>query len=362
MHDRLWRQGMLVLGIALATVLMVACGEGTRINGCYVEGQTGGTWGDLNSLADWRAQLSFNGFARWATMGCPIKIYQTGENVWGAADVYDHTAQLSDVKVNRVANLRFASSTNTTLRENQTYSENFGYEGSAYPVRVFHLSGQYAAATGRRTFDDVDFMIIRIVRGICCQDAYAEVRLNYQQDTRAHVSISGEELPLQGTTQEWLADTDNGGHPHSYNWYRNGTWVASGYTYSESVGGDDFDLRVDMQDTYGRTASHTLRVDVDGVRPSISGPSTIWASQGGGTWTASGRGGYQPYLFRWYIDGQLMGEGPSFSGYKAGSESWDLRVDITDAHGNTFSQSMAVRQFGPGDGTACDPPFGQSTC
>jgi len=175
--------------------------------------------------------------------------------------------------------------------------------------------------------------------------------------------VVGDEIPLRNTSARYGALSPSAGRPHTFNWYRDGAWVGSGATHTVSAGTADFSLRVDMGDVYGRTASSTLNVDVDGVRiASLNGPSTVWASAGGGTWMATARGGTEPPVFNWYVDGEWVGAGESWTGYRPGAEGWfTLRVDVSNAGGATSSASREVSQIGAGTG-GCDPPPGQLAC
>jgi hypothetical protein len=191
-----------------------------------------------------------------------------------------------------------------------------------------------------------------------------ELRVDYSKDKpSARVTVVGDEVPLRNSSTSYGALSPSAGRPHTFNWYRDGAWVGSGATQTLSIGTADFSLRVDMGDVYGRTTSNTLHVDVDGVRiASLNGPSTVWASGGGGTWTATARGGAEPHIFNWYVDGQWVGAGESWTGYRPGAEGWfTLRVDVSNSSGATGSASREVSQIGTGTG-GCDPPPGQLAC
>lgn len=124
------------------------------------------------------------------------------------------------------------------------------------------------------------------------------------------------------------------------------------------LGTTDFELRVNTSDALGRTATNTMWVDVDGVRASISGPTVVYASEGGGEWTASGRGGYEPYSFDWYLDGTWIMTGPSFSGYP-GEGPHGLRADMTDSRGATHSAYFDMTGIG---NETCEPVPPAVTC
>ncbi|MDP9348577.1 MAG: hypothetical protein M3P24_05490, partial [Gemmatimonadota bacterium] len=142
---------------------------------------------------------------------------------------------------------------------------------------------------------------------------------------------------------------------HTYEWYRDGVHVGSGGTYTGSTGTEPFDLSAQMTDAYGRIAWYTMRVDVDGVRVALSGPSQTWLSEGGGTWSATGIGGYTPYSFEWYVDGVYVGSGPTWSGYP-GEGYHSLRVNVTDPRGKSDFTEMQVY------GTGNESCAGQNAC
>ena len=111
-----------------------------------------------------------------------------------------------------------------------------------------------------------------------------------------------------------------------------------------------------------RTAA-TL-IDVDGVRAAAAGPSTVYAGEGG-SWSASGEGGYPPYTFDWYTLGddlaeQWVGSGAVWEGYP-GEGQRQLRVRMTDSRGATDNALLWVHGLGGGS-ESCHPVPPQITC
>jgi hypothetical protein len=145
-----------------------------------------------------------------------------------------------------------------------------------------------------------------------------------------------------------------------YQWYRDGTPVGNGSSYTATVGSTDFDLRVEVTDQTWSTVAAVFMVVPGGVEAAISGPSLVYSSAGGGTWTATGRGGTGAYTFTWYIDDVAVGTGPSLTTYP-GEDAHTVRVDMTDSAGAFDSHSFRVTGVGRGDGT-CEPVFPAVTC
>jgi hypothetical protein len=103
-----------------------------------------------------------------------------------------------------------------------------------------------------------------------------------------------------------------------------------------------------------------LRTKIDGVIVQLDGPTVIYASEGGGTWYATGEGGYPPYNFNWYLNDYFVGTGSSWTGYNQGEEGpFLLRVDIFDSGSASHSDWISVHQIG---GSDCDPVPPQVTC
>jgi len=188
---------------------------------------------------------------------------------------------------------------------------------------------------------------------------YGTVEISYEKSA-VNVSLSGPEIPPVNTSQTWYANPRDGVSPYQYRWYRNGVAVGTASSYSGDTGTEPFGLRVEVNDTHTAYAATVMAVDVGGVRATITGPTLVYASQNGGTWSVSGQGGQEPYTFRWYLDGEFSGEGPTWSGYP-GENSHMLHVQMRDAAGAAHSATLRVQGLGSGDGT-CDPAPPQLTC
>jgi hypothetical protein len=128
-------------------------------------------------------------------------------------------------------------------------------------------------------------------------------------------------LPLRNTAASWTCTGSGGAAPYTYRWYRNGQLVSQTSSYATTVDTADFGLRAEATDANGVVGYLDMLVDVDGIRGTISGPNIVYYSQGGGTWTASGRGGANSYVFDWYTwddmstTWQWVGSGSSWTGY-----------------------------------------------
>jgi len=216
----------------------------------------------------------------------------------------------------------------------------------------------YRAATGTAQFSDYD---IAEFSGWSngTKRATGSIKITYRQSSMSS-KLTGERIPLPNSTQTWNVPTTGGSPPYTYQWYRNGNPVGTGSSYTASAGASDFSLRVEVTDQTWSMLASVLLVDVGGVEASITGPTLLYASQGEGTWTASGRGGTGSYTFAWYLDGEFVGDGPVFAGYP-GANGHTLRVDLTDSAGAFTSQSLFVVGIGSGGGT-CEPQPPALTC
>jgi hypothetical protein len=117
-------------------------------------------------------------------------------------------------------------------------------------------------------------------------------------------------------------------------------------------------MRLRVTDQTQSTRAAEMRTQVDGVLMSASGPRLVYSSEGGGTWTASGEGGYPPYTFDWYVDGVYVGDGSSWSGYPGEGEK-DVRVDLRDTRGATTRANIYVKGIG---NDTCEPVPPAVTC
>ena len=188
---------------------------------------------------------------------------------------------------------------------------------------------------------------------------YGTVEISYEKSA-VNVTLSGPEIPPLNTTQTWTAAPHDGISPYQYRWYRDGTAVGTGSSYTGSTGTTPFGLRVEVNDANTALAATVMAVDVGGVRTSISGPSAVYATQNGGTWYASGIGGQQPYSYEWFVDDNLVGTGSSWSGYP-GHDPHTLHVRMQDAVGATHSAATSVVGIGTDD-PGCQPVPPQLTC
>jgi hypothetical protein len=358
MNSRNYRRRVFTVAAIVLTSAAADCdAPPSAINGCKVVSNVGG-WGDYYSDANFQIGPIFNAYGDNETVGCPIAIVRPGERVYGGTQMYDHSPVTNDVKIGRRTRLKFISSSNRDLYNQEFLSRYF----DTY-VRVYDLFGNYPAATGRGTLSDKDFMVMRVV-DTCCfsrEAASAELELDYGGDAGFRFSIAGPQIPLSNSSNTWSIRSGSGGHPHTYTWSRNDVPLGQGASYTGTAGSSDFVFRVNGQDAYGRTAASVMHVDVDGVRTTLSGPTLVYASQNGGTWTATATGGYPPYSYEWFIDDVSMGIGSNtWDGY-TGEHNHTLRVRLRDALGAVHDARLDVQGLGRGDGS-CDPVPPQLTC
>ncbi|HEV8713615.1 MAG TPA: hypothetical protein VGX03_12405 [Candidatus Binatia bacterium] len=81
------------------------------------------------------------------------------------------------------------------------------------------------------------------------------------------VWIDGESFVYAGSVATWTAQPANGTPAYAYQWYVNGSPTGTGQSYSEQVGGVDFELSVTVTDAVGTTASAAISVTVSSCPP-----------------------------------------------------------------------------------------------
>ncbi|HEY7767322.1 hypothetical protein [Longimicrobium sp.] len=276
---------------------------------------------------------------------CPVPLASPGtEKKYAAARVYD----LGDVDFFE-ATVTIKNSKGETLAEDAS----FFFGGIAEP------SDEYIAATGKKTFDDYDVGTFRAFSSDFSKTAYGQTKLTYQQSSLA-TKLTGTVIPSPNTTHTWYAPTSGGTPGYMYQWYRDGSPVGNGSSYTGNAGTTDFDLRVEVTDQTWSTRAAVLAADVGGVQALMDGPTLVYSSQNGGSWTASGLGGTGSYTFNWYLDGQWVGSGAVWSGY-TGESGHNLQVQMRDGAGAFDSESVFVTGIGSGDGT-CEPVPPAVTC
>jgi hypothetical protein len=261
---------------------------------------------------------------------CPIPLASPGtEKKYAAAEIWDFNGSdmtWATVEVHNSAGRRVATETVPFL-----VTTSAGY---AEP------RAEYVAATGGKTFNDHDIATFRAFNLTTGAAANGKTKLTYQRSSLS-TRLAGEPVPLPNTTHTWSAPVSGGYPGFMYNWYRDGSHVGNGSSYSAAVGTTDFNLRVEVTDQTWSTVAAVLVVDVGGVEPSITGPSTVYEGDGS-EWTASARGGTGVYTFNWYVDDVWVESGPVFDG-SVGAGSHVLRVDAQDTAGEYGTESKPVR-------------------
>jgi hypothetical protein len=331
----------------LLGAFLSACGVdvGGNVQGCEIMDKVGRWF--TNDQGSWEYYPTFNSGQR-----CPIAIFRPGEVVATSGFVQGNIPYTGGTPTERATLITWNSAGEGLA------AHPFPFVRRSIDYIETDLYLEYRAATGpARNFSEWDKLRLTI-SDYCCaiaqHRALIDLRLTYYPDGAARVNVAGNDVPLANTTTTWQASSPNGGRPHQYEWYRNGAWVASGSAYTLTPGASDFQLQVVMTDVYGRTASGTMDVDVDGIRTTIAGPSEVYG--GSGQWTASARGGYPPYTYRWYQGGYLVGEGATYANrfaYPDGAQV-ELEVYVQDSRGAVGPASYSVTAIG-GDcgGYAC---------
>jgi len=341
------------VAVSALTLVIPGCGDlrPDRIANCRVSYINGG-WNDDPYRVDPSIKSEYDDGM------CPIAILYPEEAVYAAGYVTSRNVFNGDGTMNQ-------SESAVLQIEN---ANRFVVRNRRQPFRIVNIDYKeaevavgYNAISAHHTFTEKDLFSLRI-EDLCCSfpqfRAQIDLDLDYITDTQARVRVAGNEVPTGNSIETWEAASKSAGRPHAYRWYRDGVYVDSGAAYTSSAGTADFTLRVEMTDTYGRTASDSFRVDVDGVRTTISGPETVYANDSPGTWNAIVFGGYGPYTYRWTVNGQLVGTGESWTGLRPSAGWFQLRLDVRDAHGTTRSATVDVTQVGdaPG-GCQTGPPM-----
>jgi hypothetical protein len=283
---------------------------------------------------------------------CPVPVGTIGELKFAGATLYD------DGPSNFSAARVYVTNSSGTLQnyDEQPFRGTPGVSRSARPLTA------YGAATGNYVLGDnirSDYGSFEVYNPSSSAYLYGRIEISYRQ-SGVYASLNGPDLPVSNTSATWTASGSGGTPPYSYQWYRDDLPVGSGPSYTVNVGTGDFGLRVEVTDQVWSTNAQVLVVDVDGVRASMSGPTLVYASQGGGTWNVDGRGGTPPYAYHWYVDDQWVGSGTSWSGY-TGEHGHALRVEMHDAGGATHASALSVTGIGSGDGS-CEPVPPQVSC
>lgn len=332
-------------GVACAVAVVAAlagCGDLVgHVNHCPILFSTGNWYtGNEGSFEYWMSVDRHDN-------RCPIGIVQPGEMVFNGGLVIGTKQWNHDWVPTEVADLRVFNAASTIVGHDRSHFARTTWEQIEADIGV-----GYPAASGHGTFNESDRLDLRILDYCCLLPQVRgriELRLTYERDTSPRIRIYagyGDGIPPPNAIITWDASSPSGGRPHVYNWYRDGEFVGSGDRYQGFTGTQPFELRADYADIYGRTTSDALYVDVDGVQVSVQGPSTVWLTHGGGTWSASGRGGITPYTFSWFVDGAFVGSGPSWTGYP-GEGNHTMRVEISDVRGRSSTAEMEV--FGIGN-------------
>jgi hypothetical protein len=282
---------------------------------------------------------------------CPINVVQPGERVFTGGHLIGIQAfDGTNAWPNEVADVRIDNSRAVTVA-----GARYQFRRESIDWIEADVGLGYPTLSGHGTFAESDLLHLEISKN-CCNAAQfiagLELQLTYTPDGSARVGVTGNSVPLSNTPTTWQASSPSAGRPHTYTWYRDGAALGSGDSYTADSGPTDFGLRVDMTDTYGRTASTLFPVDVDGMIVTVAGPDSVFEWDGG-RWSVGVRGGYPPYSTRWYRNSTAVGTGTSYQGIA--STNYTLRAEVTDAHGSVYRGSRYVTVLHSSDctTTAC---------
>lgn len=280
--------------------------------------------------ADPSSNLYYLDYELMIPADCPIPLANPGtEKKYAAARVRDLNGvdmEWARVEVKNSNGERVASNTIAFLV--------IGGIGQAEPTE------EYTAATGTSSVSDYDMATFTAWSTTTGVSAKGTTKLTYQPTTLS-TKLSGEAVPLPNTTHTWNAPTTGGYPGFSYQWYRDGTPVGTGSSYTGTVGAGDFGLRVDVTDQTWSTVSAVLAVNVGGVQAGFTGPVTLQEGTRG-TWTASARGGTGTYTYKWYYDDNLVSTASSYIKAPAAGLH-ELRLEVLDSAGEYDSHTLLFR-------------------
>jgi hypothetical protein len=334
------------IGLAAALlVLASACdGDGLGYHGCQVISQ-GNNW------STYGARLEHDDRRQ-----CPIPIEYPGEVVYSGGDVIDDGAAdlgYGELTVRNSAGRLAGPGTDVRAFQTDPY----------YGDRYVSLFSSYRAATGTNLFSDYDqmeFQVFTLARTAASYLWLKHTYQAYQPGTVLASRVSGTQIPASNQNVTYEAGSRGGTAPYTYRWYRNDAYIGTGLSYTTNAGTTDFTVKMVVTDGVSSTASTTLRIDVDGIRASVSGPGLVYLSQGDGEWTASATAGTGSYTYEWYVDNEWVGSGPVWSGYP-GQGPHVLRVDVTDSAGAQHYATTEVQGIGDPN-EACQPVPPQVVC
>lgn len=268
---------------------------------------------------------------------CPVPISAAGETKRAGAQVFDYG--YSDFRFAEV----YVANSDRRFLVSRVFRFINGGDGTYMVARP---STEYPAATGGygggldRAYDYGQFWVTNSPNGHAGSEPFGEIRIKYRQSALA-ARLDGPEIPTGNSVGTWKAAVQSGVRPYRYLWYRDGVQVSSDSIYSANVGTNSFSLRAEVVDATMSTTVAVLMVDVDGIRVTVDGPDLAYTSEGSQTWSAVPVGGYGPYTFSWYLDGQHAGTGSSYAAaLPAGSHR--LRVEVADTRGTISATNHLV--------------------
>lgn len=183
--------------------------------------------------------------------------------------------------------------------------------------------------------------------------------------SNVRAQITGPDVPAPNAQGTWYPSVSGGSSPYTYDWYRNGSYVHTGSSYTASAGSSEFGLRLVVTDNASASRWTDYWVNVGGIKTSISGPTTVYYSEGDGTWTANTEGGVTPYTVTWYYDSggtqTYIGTGASIQWYPAYAGQYTLIANVVDSNSRATTSSIIIHAIGDGQG-GCVPTPPQIIC
>jgi hypothetical protein len=196
------------------------------------------------------------------------------------------------------------------------------------------------------------YVNITDLTGAVTASATVSVTVNGQPS----VSILPTSIVLDvGQSQTFTSNVTGGTSPYSYQWFMNGSMVAStnssSWAFTPSLPGSYIEIYVEITDSNGTQAtSNIANVNVN-ASPSLSiSPSSSAIPLGQSqTFNSTVSGGTSPYSYQWFLNGTAV-SGAYFSEWTftpTSQGSYTIYANVTDSNGVQATSNAATITVGP---------------